>query len=79
MLKKGQKIQFIQMNDFTGKEIKYRGEIIGHAKELRKKFPVELAEITDPVYLVKREDPYGNTFYHCVYPEEILEGVLEKT
>jgi len=73
MLRKGTEITFRQMNDFTGKEIEFHGTIIGHAKELKKMFPIELAKVTDPVYLVKRSDPYGNLFFHCVYDEEIVE------
>jgi len=73
MLRKGTKITFRQMSDFTGKMMVFGGRIIGHAEELRKKFPVELEEAINPVYLVRRSDPYGNLFFHCVYDEEIVE------
>lgn len=78
MLKKGTIISFEQMNDFTGKMMKFQGEIVGHAKELKKKFPVELAEIINPAYLVLRIDPYGNKFHHCVFPEEIRTSKISK-
>lgn len=71
MLKKGAIIQFVQMDDFTGKEMRYQGEIIGYATAVRKMWPVECGEVVNPVYLVKREDPYGN-LHHMVFPEEIL-------
>lgn len=72
MLKKGTKIEFVQISILTGNKIKYHGEIIGHAKEVRKMWPVECGEVVNPVYLIKCEDPYGNTFHHMIFPEEVF-------
>ena len=78
MLRKGTIIQFIQMNNFTGEKVKYQGEIMGHAGAVKKMWPIECGEIINPVYLVRREDPFGNLFHHMVFPEEIFSKKQEK-
>jgi len=72
MLRRGTKITFKQMSDFTGKMMEFHGTIIGHAEEVKKMWPEECGAVVDPAYLVKRKDVYDNTFHHLVFDEEIV-------
>jgi len=54
MFKKGKMITFEAMDEFTGKKIELTGKVIGHSKELRKRYPSEWGEAEDPIYLVNR-------------------------
>jgi len=78
MLRKGTKIIFEQMNDFTGKQMRLQGEIVGHAKEIKKMWPEECGAATDPVYLVKRKDVFNNILLHVVFPEELVKNPFEQ-
>lgn len=77
MLRKGTKIKFEQMSDFTGKPMIFRGEIIGHAAEIKKMWPEECGEVVDPAYLVKCKNSFGYTLHHLVFDEEITEDMKE--
>ena len=72
MLRKGTKVKFSQMSNLTGKEMTFSGTVIGHAAEIRKLWPVEADEVSDPFYLVLVKDVFGNNFRHMVNPEEIV-------
>lgn len=72
MLRKGKEVSFKAMNDFTGRPIILRGKIIGHAKEVRKMYPVECGEVVNPVYLMMRKDLFGNVYNHVIFPEELF-------
>lgn len=71
----GTKVAFFYINDFTGEEIELEGVIVGKAKDCKKMWPDEMGGLGDhdPCYLVKRKDHFGNTFSHCVWPDEIIE------
>ena len=73
----GTEVKFSQMNELTGQQMIFSGVVIGHAKEIRKLWEVEVDEIVDPVYLVLRKDDFGNTFHHMVDPSEIIANKEE--
>lgn len=74
-LKKGEIIKFEGMNDFTGSMMQLEGTVEGGAKEIKKMQPIEYGELPDDekVYLVVREDNFGNTLRHVVHPDEIIK------
>lgn len=74
-LKKGTKIKFKAMNDFTGDMMQHEGRVEGGPKEIKKIQPIEYGELPDDeeIYLVVREDNFGNTLRHVVSVDEISE------
>ena len=75
-MEKGQLVRFTTINDLTGQLIQLEGEVVGKAEEIKILQPDEYGglSIEEEVYLVKREDNFGNTLHYVVFPEEVLEG-----
>ena len=73
--RKNQTIRFTCISAFTGVPLILTGVIVGHGKEIREKWPEEMAEASDDILLVRRKDVYGNTHYHAVNPEDIIQVV----
>lgn len=73
-LQKGDRITFVYISGFTGEQIDVDGIIIGYTKDVKAMWPDEMGGLTgdEDCYLVRRKDSFGNTFHHCVWPEEIL-------
>ena len=71
----GQQIKFSAISALTGHTLELEGTIEGGAEEIKKMQPEEFGGLKDneEVYLVKREDNFGNTLRYVVFPEEILE------
>jgi len=44
-LKTGNIVDFLSIDEFTGKEVKLTGKILGDYLAVRKQFPIECAEI----------------------------------
>ncbi len=51
-LEVGQRIRFSAMDEFTGQQIEVIGDVEGDYKEVRKKWPEEMALADKDVYLV---------------------------
>ena len=69
-IKKGDRIAFRAMDEFTATEFTPIGIVIGFGKEIRKKYPVECAEASDDMILLKSIH-HGNLY--IVHPSEVLE------
>ena len=54
--RKGDQIRFWAMNEFTGANTLMIGKVIGHGKEVRKLYPVEMANGIDSHYVVVPND-----------------------
>ena len=73
-MRKGTRISFSCPDEFIS-GIKVMGIIVGSAKEIRKMYPEEYAELPDneECYLVKRNIPaMGIIRHYVVFPEEIM-------
>lgn len=73
-LRKGTKVKFRAIDDFTGQRVEKVGRVIGHAKEIKAIEPVEFGELGDDeeCYLVKVEGRYS-TLRHVVFADEIIK------
>lgn len=69
-IKKGDRIAFRAMDEFTATEFTPIGIVIGFGEEVRKKYPIECAEAPDDMILVKSVH-HGNLY--VVHPSEVLE------
>ena len=69
-VKKGDRIAFRAIDEFAATEFTPIGIVIGFGEEIRKKYPVECAEASDDMILVKSPD-HGNLY--VVHPSEVLE------
>ena len=67
---KGDRIAFKAIDELAGTKFTPIGIVIGFGEEIRKKYPVECAEASDDMILVKSTD-HGNLY--VVHPSEILE------
>ena len=72
----GQKIRFSAIDNFTGHEMKEEGEVVGYAQEVRRRWPDEMGEADEGMYLVTVEKP-EREIYYAVHISEILK-VLKK-
>jgi len=68
-LKIGNIIKFLSIDEFTGKEVKLTGKILGDYLAVRKQFPIECAEIPQDSFLVEVE---GRSGLFAVGAEEIV-------
>lgn len=76
-LELGQMIRFNSIDNFTGAEISAEGKIIGGAKEIKERWPMEFGELEsteEKVYLVEAEGHWGIRSF-VVWEEEILKEV----
>lgn len=73
-MRKGQRIRFTVISDFTGEKYEAEGIIKGKAKEIKALDPDNFGGMEDDeeAYLVVSLDNYGNTNRHVVFPEEVL-------
>ncbi len=69
-VKKGDRIAFKAIDELAGTEFTPIGDVIGFGEEVRKKYPVECAEASDDMILVKSVH-HGNLY--VVHPSEVLE------
>jgi len=69
-LKIGNIIKFLSIDEFTGKEVKLTGKILGDYIAVRKQFPIECAEIPQDSFLVEVKDRSG---FFAVGAEEIVK------
>lgn len=69
-----QRIRFSAIDDFTGQEMEREGIIVGYGDAVRKKYPEEMAEADDSMYLVKVEMP-EREIYFVVHMSEVLEAL----
>lgn len=74
-IRRGNRIAFRAIDDFTGQEFTPIGDVIGFGKEIRKKYPVEYEEAPDNMILVKSVD-HGN--FYIVDPSEVLGKIKPK-
>lgn len=76
-LRKGQTIKFKAIDDFTGKEIKLSGTVIGDWKKIKKNYPTEQGGVDENsnVFLVKAAHWNGN---HIVHISEIIKDKEKK-
>lgn len=51
--RKGQKVKYTAIDNSTGTEFTTNGIIVGNAKDVRKKYPIEFGEVDDDCYLAK--------------------------
>ena len=68
--RKGDQIRFWAMNEFTGANTLMIGKVIGHGKEVRKLYPVEMANAPDDYLLVKRV-VHGIDSHYVVVPNDV--------
>ncbi|TET22767.1 MAG: hypothetical protein E3J76_04545 [Candidatus Aminicenantes bacterium] len=69
-VKKGDRIAFRAVDELGATNFTPIGVVIGFGEEVRKKYPVECAEASDDMLLVKSTD-HGNLY--VVHPSEVLE------
>ena len=69
-IKKGDRIAFKAIDELGATNFTPIGIVIGLGEEVRKKYPVECAEASDDMILVKSTD-HGNLY--VVHPSEVLE------
>jgi hypothetical protein len=69
-VKKGDRIAFRAVDELGATNFTPIGIVIGFGEEVRKKYPVECAEASDDMLLVKSTD-HGNLY--VVHPSEVLE------
>lgn len=62
--RKGQKIRFTAIDNFTGQEFSSDGIIVGNAADVRKKYPVEYGGVDDDCYLAKSVSPERLSVIH---------------
>lgn len=74
-IRRGHKIAFRAIDELSGKEFTPVGKVIGRGKEIRKRYPKEMAEASDNMILVKSTD-HGNLY--VVDPSEVLEIIKAK-
>jgi hypothetical protein len=74
-MRRGQKIRFTAISDFTGDRYEAEGIIKGKAKEIKAIDPDNFGGMEDDeeVYLVVSLDNYGNTNRHVIFPEDIVK------
>ena len=73
-LKIGDFVDFLSIDEFTGKKIKLTGNILGNYLAVRKQFPTECENIPSGFYLIKVKKVSG---FFVAGLEEIL-GSREK-
>jgi hypothetical protein len=71
-LKTGKIIKFCWIDEFTGKEVKLTGKILGDYLEVRKQYPIECAKIPEGFFLAKVKDRSG---FFVVGVDEILDTI----
>jgi len=76
--RKNQTIKFKHISDLTGQGIILTGIILGHGKEVRKKWPEEMAEAPDDMLLVWRQDHLGQTFHYAVAPFDVVDIAVKE-
>jgi len=69
-IEKGDRIAFRAIDELAATEFTPIGIVIGFGKEIRKRYPAEMAEASDDMILVKSTD-HGNLY--VVHPSEVLE------
>ena len=72
-----QKIRFSAIDDFTGQEIEREGIIVGYGDSVRKKWPEEMGEADDSMFLVKVQMPMRE-IYFAVAENEVLRIIKEQ-
>jgi hypothetical protein len=72
-----QKIKFSAIDDFTGQEIEREGIIVGYGDSVRKKWPEEMGEADDSMFLVKVQMPMRE-IYFAVAENEVLRIIKEQ-
>lgn len=74
-LKMNQIIKFNYIDDFTGREGRVIGKVVGDYKKVRERWPIEMAEADENMYLVFSCQPRGlQRGYYAVSADEILEN-----
>jgi len=71
-LKTGNIVDFLSIDEFSGKEVKLTGKVIGDYLAVRKQYPQECAEVPKDTYLVKVD---GYSGLHIVGVNEILDTI----
>ena len=74
MVNIGDEIRFKAISDLTGQRLELTGVIEGGPKEIKKMQPAEYGGLRDDeqVFLVVRQDSFGNTLRYVVHEDEIL-------
>ena len=70
-LKTGDVIKFPALDDFTGKRVILKGQILGDREAVKKQFPIECGEAQKGTFLVKVENRSG---FYVISDYEILEA-----
>jgi len=71
-LKTGNIVNFLSIDEFSGKEVKLTGKILGDYLAIRKQYPIECAEAPEDTFLVKVE---GRSGLFIVDSNEILDTI----
>lgn len=72
-----QRIRFSAICDFTGQEVENEGIVVGYGDAVRRKWPEEMAEADDSMYLVKVKMP-EREIYFAVHISEVLEVLKQQ-
>jgi len=78
-LETGQIIKFNYMDNFLGREHKVIGQVIGDWKKVRERWPIEMGEADEGMYLVFSCQPRGlERGYYAVHVSEVLENLKKE-
>ncbi len=69
----GQMVKFKHLSVLAAKEFELMGIIKGFGDDVRKKWPIEMAEAPDDMLLIWRKDNFGNEQHYAVMPYDVLD------